>query len=144
MNAVFVNIIQAAIDKRNRLEELRRNARAQFSLTKQLEEERSQCTLQQVRGVWGCMLSYVVVVVVVLLNNCRQCLCLSLLPHLSYDVYIPAQAEEFLKAIDSSPSTVVQLQAMQPGQQPAYLYLCEAAVDVVRRYPTLAQEPSQR
>ena len=54
------------------------------------------------------------------------------------------QATEFLDAIKSSPGTIVQLQAMQPGQQPAYLYLCEAAVDVVRRYPSLAQEPSQR
>ena len=45
-----VSPLQATTDKRNRLEELRRNARAQFALAKQLEEERNQCTLQQVRG----------------------------------------------------------------------------------------------
>ena len=44
---------QTSTDKRNRLEELRRNARAQFALAKQLEEERNQCTMQQVGGRTG-------------------------------------------------------------------------------------------
>ena len=44
---------QTSTDKRNRLEELRRNARAQFALAKQLEEERNQCTMQQVGGLTG-------------------------------------------------------------------------------------------
>eukprot|EP00798_Chlamydomonas_sp_ICE-L_P023583 gene23583-9111_t len=65
--------LQTATDRRNRLEELRKKARSQFSLVKQLEEDGQQCTL--------------------------------------------AQACEFMDAIAS-------------GQ--------------IRRYPALAQEPSQR
>ncbi|GAX78187.1 hypothetical protein CEUSTIGMA_g5629.t1 [Chlamydomonas eustigma] len=41
--------LQATTDKRNRLEELRRNARSQFALVKQLEEEKNLCTLQQAK-----------------------------------------------------------------------------------------------
>lgn len=101
--------LQAALDQRARLEELRKSARAQFAVVKQIEEEGRHCNAEE--------------------------------------------ASEFLEVLMASHYAAGSgAQAGAGGsngeggalvEQPR-LNMCEAAVDVVRRHPSLAGEPSQR